>query len=97
MNLSYFVVFGQSMQICWFVLLAVATSFAHHTFSFTFCRFVLLATRLSTMRKVSLLEGGASTRDASSAHLAGKSLFLFKQACFSSRICLDPISTEQQS
>ena len=34
-------------------------------------RFVLLATRLSTMRKASLRGGGASTRDASSARLAG--------------------------
>merc|ERR1711971_982518 len=35
-------------------------------------RFVLLATRLSTMRKASLREGDASTRDASSAHLAAR-------------------------
>merc|ERR1712032_1109795 len=37
-------------------------------------RFVLLATRLSTMQKASLQEADASTRDASSARLAARNL-----------------------
>ena len=60
----FYVVFGLSLQIC---------------------RFVLLATRLSTMRKASLREGDASTRDASSAHLAGVSRFTSRKACLLSK------------